>query len=196
MKQVVLVTLYAVSLIISMSLYMRFQMVHARVSELEKAMSRQKSEFFQRDQERQIHFEELLKIKEAEIHRLKEQAKESENTVAELRLKLKESHRLISDLHDKSRVFDEVIQCKPVLESMVRLLNVYESCEQGGISFASNDSATPPPKSNITSEPKVNGYHHEEPFISSTTGKAAAAAAESVKTNGVSHHTDKQQDFL
>ena len=173
---------------------MRFQMVHARVSELEKAMSRQKSEFFQRDQERQIHFEELLKIKEAEIHRLKEQAKESENTVAELRLKLKESHRLISDLHDKSRVFDEVIQCKPVLESMVRLLNVYESCEQGGISFASNDSATPPPKSNITSEPKVNGYHHEEPFISSTTGKAAAA--ESVKTNGVSHHTDKQQAFL
>ena len=118
------------------------QMVHARVSELERAMARQKSEFFQRDQERQIHFEELLKIKEAEIVRLKEQNMQSANVVSELKLKLKESNRLISDLHDKSRVFDEVIQCKPVLESMVRLLHVYESTQQRSESLTSKHSST------------------------------------------------------
>ena len=108
---------------------MHLQMLHARVKELERNISRQTNDYALRDQEKQIHFEELIKIKDAEIQKLKDSHRTSENTISELRLKLRESDKLITDLHEKGRVFDEILQCKPILESMVKLMNVYQTCE-------------------------------------------------------------------
>ena len=37
---------------------------------------------------------------------------------------------MISQLNDKSRVLDQMMQCKPILESMVNLMGVYQSYKE------------------------------------------------------------------
>ena len=51
------------------------QMVHNRVEQLERALSKQASDFSQRESDQQIHFEELIKIKDAEVTALRARLK-------------------------------------------------------------------------------------------------------------------------
>lgn len=106
------------------------QMVHNRVEQLERALSKQASDFSQRESDQQIHFEELIKIKDAEVTALRARLKQSELVIGNLTNKLKESGGMISQLNDKSRVLDQMMQCKPILESMVNLMGVYQSYKE------------------------------------------------------------------
>ena len=103
-------------------------MLHARVNELERELTRQASEFISRDQARQIHFEELLKLRDAEIARLQVTNQVADEKINDLKTELEDKVHTIDELNDKCRVLDQVLQCKPVLDSMVKLLAVYQSC--------------------------------------------------------------------
>lgn len=116
------------------------QMLHARVNELERELTRQASDFISRDQAKQIHFEELLKLRDAEITRLSAANEVAEVSIKDLKYKLSEKMHKIDELEDKCRVLDQVLQCKPVLDSMVKLLSVYQNL-QNSESDLSNQSS-------------------------------------------------------
>ena len=128
------------------------QMLHARVNELERELTRQASDFISRDQTRQIHFEELLKLRDAEISQLNAANQLAEENIKDLESKLSEKVSVIEELEDKCRVLDQVLQCKPVLDSMVKLLNVYQSCQNHAHDSSSKSNGKTPNSSPSSAE--------------------------------------------
>ena len=95
------------------------QMLYSRVSELEQTLAERNSAFEKRELELRDEYESIIVLKDTEFQKVSVQLGESQKKTSELADQIKLKDSVISDLQDKKRVLDEILQHRPMVENLL-----------------------------------------------------------------------------